>query len=162
MERRRFLRNSAASGLAAAVAPGVTSGSEGGPAAVPETQLTAISTGRAPKPVGPYSQAIKANGFIFVAGQTAHDPRTQQLIEGDIAAQTKRVMENLKIVLDAAGSSLGRTVQTTVYLTDMGDFEAMGRVYSRYFPSRPPARATVQVARLHANARVEIALIALA
>lgn len=160
MKRRKFLRNGAATGLAVAVAAGVASSSEA--ASAPGTQLIAISTERAPKPVGPYSQAIKANGFIFVAGQTAHDPHTQRLIEGDIAAQTRRVMENLKIILEAAGSSLDRTVQTTVYLQDMEDFGAMGKVYSRYFPSHPPARATVQVARLHLGARVEIALIALA
>jgi 2-iminobutanoate/2-iminopropanoate deaminase len=161
MKRRTFLSKAAASGLAAAVVPGLTSGSESKPAATSRTGLRQISTDRAPKPVGPFSQAIKANGFIFVAGQTARDPQSGQLIEGDISRQTERVMENLKIILEAAESSLDRTVKTTVYLKDMDDFEAMGKVYSRYFPSHPPARATVEVARLHGG-RVEIELIALA
>ena len=161
MKRRTFLSQAAASGLAAAVAPGIASGSQSKPAAGSGTKLREISTDRAPKPVGPFSQAIKANGFIFVAGQTARDPKTGQVIEGDITRQTERVMENLKIILEAAESSLDRTVKTTVYLKDMDDFDAMGKVYSRYFPSHPPARATVEVARLHGG-RVEIELIAVA
>src|SRR6202521_5020399 len=113
MKRRTFLRNAAASGLAAAVAPGIASGADNKPASS-GTKLRAISTDRAPKPVGPFSQAIKANGFVFVAGQTARDPRTGQVIEDDITRQTERVMENLKIILEAAGSSLDKTVKTTV------------------------------------------------
>jgi len=160
MERRTFLRNAAASGLAAAVAPEVVTAAQNKPA--PSiTRLREISTDQAPKPVGPFSQAIMANGFIFVAGQTARDPKTGQVIEDEITRQTERVMENLKAVLESAGSSLDKTVKTTVYLKDMNDFDAMGKVYSRYFPSHPPARATVEVSRLHGG-RVEIELIALA
>jgi 2-iminobutanoate/2-iminopropanoate deaminase len=161
MKRRAFLRNGAASGLVAAVVPGVARSSEPRPAAASGNKIREISTVRAPKPVGPFSQAIKANGLIFVAGQTARDPQTGQVIEGDITRQTERVMENLKAILEAADSSLDRTLKTTVYLKDMDDFEAMGKVYSRYFPSHPPARATVEVSRLHGG-RVEIELIALA
>jgi 2-iminobutanoate/2-iminopropanoate deaminase len=161
MKRRTFLSKAAASGLVAAVVPGLASGSESKPAVASGTKLREISTDRAPKPVGPFSQAIKANGFIFVAGQTARDPKTGLVIEGDITRQTERVMENLKIILEAAESSLDRTVKTTVYLKDMDDFEAMGKVYSKYFPSHPPARATVEVSRLHGG-RVEIELIAIA
>jgi 2-iminobutanoate/2-iminopropanoate deaminase len=161
MKRRTFLSNAAASGLVAAVVPGVASGSQSKPAAASGAKLREIATDRAPKPVGPFSQAIKANGFIFAAGQTARDPKTGQVIEGDITRQTERVMENLKIILEAAGSSLDKTVKTTVYLQNMDDFDAMGKVYSRYFPSHPPARATVEVSRLHGG-RVEIELIAIA
>ncbi|PYU31179.1 MAG: hypothetical protein DMG31_12645 [Acidobacteria bacterium] len=161
MKRRTFLSNGAASGLLTAVVPAIASSSEGRPAAASGTKVLAISTERAPKPVGPFSQATKANGFIFVAGQTARDPQTGQVIEGDIGLQTERVMENLKAILEAAGSSLDRTLKTTVYLKDMDDFDAMGKVYSRYFPSHPPARATVEVSRLHGG-RVEIELVALA
>jgi 2-iminobutanoate/2-iminopropanoate deaminase len=161
MKRRTFLSNAAASGLVAAVVPCVASGSQSKPAAASGAKLREIATDRAPKPVGPFSQAIKANGFIFAAGQTARDPKTGQVIEGDITRQTERVMENLKIILEAAGSSLDKTVKTTVYLQNMDDFDAMGKVYSRYFPSHPPARATVEVSRLHGG-RVEIELIAIA
>src|SRR6266853_4178187 len=160
MKRRTFLSNAAAGGLAAAIVPGAA-GDSGSKPAASGRKIHEISTNRAPKPVGPFSQAIKANGFIFVAGQTARDPKTGQVIEGDITRQTERVMENLKIILEAAESSLDRTVKTTVYLKDMDDFDAMGKVYSRYFPSHPPARATVEVARLHGG-RVEIELIAVA
>jgi 2-iminobutanoate/2-iminopropanoate deaminase len=160
MKRRAFLRNAAVSGLAVAVLPGVASGADNKTSGS-GTKLRAISTDRAPKPVGPFSQAIKANGFIFVAGITARDSKTGQVIEDDITRQTELVMENIKVILEAADSSLDRTVKTTVYLKDMNDFDAMGKVYSRYFPSHPPARATVEVARLHGG-RVEIELIALA
>ena len=121
-----------------------------------------ISTDRGPRAIGPYSQAIRANGFLFLSGQVSLNPATQQLVPGDIAAQTARVLENLKGILEAAGSSLDRVVKTTVYLKDMNDFAAMNEVYARYFPSAPPARATVEVARLPKDARVEIELIALA
>ena len=121
-----------------------------------------ISTDRGPRAIGPYSQAIRANDFLFLSGQVSLDPATQQLVPGDIAAQTTRVLENLKGILEAAGSSLDRVVKTTVYLKDMNDFAAMNEVYARYFPSAPPARATVEVARLPKDARVEIDLIALA
>jgi 2-iminobutanoate/2-iminopropanoate deaminase len=121
-----------------------------------------ISTDRGPKAIGPYSQAIKTNGFVFVSGQIPLDPRTQQMVEGDIARQTERVLENLKGILEGAGSSLDHVVKTTVYLKDLSDFAAMNEVYGRYFCSAPPARATVEVARLPKDARVEIELIALA
>lgn len=124
-----------------------------------------IATDRGPKAIGPYSQAIKvtgANGFVFISGQIALDPATNQLVEGDTAAQTVRVMENLKGILEAAGSSLDRVVKTTVYLKDIADFAAMNEVYGRYFAKEPPARATVEVARLPRDVRVEIDLIALA
>jgi len=119
-----------------------------------------IATDRGPKAIGPYSQAIKANGLIFISGQISIDPRTQQLIEGDVTKQTERVMENLKGIVEAAGSSLDKTLKTTVFLADMGDFAAMNEVYGRYFTQAPPARATVQVARLPRDVRVEIELIA--
>jgi 2-iminobutanoate/2-iminopropanoate deaminase len=160
MERRTFLRYAAASGLVAAVVPQVANAAQTKPAPA-ITRLREISTDQAPKPVGPFSQAIMANGFIFVAGQTARDPKTGQVIEDEITRQTERVMENLKAILESAGSSLDKTVKTTVYLKDMNDFDAMGKVYSRYFPSHPPARATVEVSRLHGG-RIEIELIALA
>ena len=121
-----------------------------------------IATDRGPKAIGPYSQAVKANGFIFVSGQIPLDPRTQELVEGNVARQTERVMENLKGIAEAAGSSLDRVVKTTVFLKDLADFPAMNEVYSRYFPANPPARATVQVARLPRDVGVEIELIALA
>jgi 2-iminobutanoate/2-iminopropanoate deaminase len=121
-----------------------------------------ISTQRGPKAIGPYSQAVKANGFVFVSGQVAFDPATGQLVEGDIARQTERVLESLKAILEAAGSSLGRAVKTTVFLKDMGDFAAMNEVYGRYFSADPPARSTVEVARLPRDVRVEIDVIALA
>jgi 2-iminobutanoate/2-iminopropanoate deaminase len=161
MKRRTFLGHAAASGLVAAIVPGVVDSAENKPATAARTKIREISTDRAPKPVGPFSQAIKANGFVFVAGITARDPKTGQVIEDDITRQTELVMENIKVILEAADSSFDRTVKTTVYLKDMNDFDAMGKVYSRYFPSHPPARATVEVARLHGG-RVEIELIALA
>ncbi len=121
-----------------------------------------IATDRGPQAIGPYSQAIRANGLLFVSGQIALDPATMQLVEGDTAKQTARVLENLKGIVEAAGSSLDRAVKTTVYLKDMGDFTAMNEVYAKYFPANPPARATVEVARLPRDVRVEIELIAMA
>lgn len=121
-----------------------------------------IATDRAPRAIGPYSQAIRANGLVFVSGQIALDPQTQQLVPGDIAAQTERVLENLKAIVEAAGSSLEKVVRTTVFLADMSEFAAMNDVYARYFSVQPPARATVQAARLPRDVRVEIDAIALA
>ena len=120
-----------------------------------------IATDKAPKAIGPYSQAIKANGFIFTAGQIAFDPSTGQIVEGDVGLQTARVLENLKAVVEAAGSSLERAVKATVYLKEMGDFVAMNEVYARYFPKNPPARSTVEAARLPREVRVEIDLVVL-
>jgi 2-iminobutanoate/2-iminopropanoate deaminase len=121
-----------------------------------------IATDKAPRAIGPYSQAVKANGFIFTAGQVAFHPGTGQIVEGDVASQTERVLENLRAVVEAAGSSLDRAVKATVYLKDMGDFAAMNEVYARYFATNPPARSTVEAARLPRDVRVEIDLIVLA
>ena len=119
-----------------------------------------ISTNSAPKAIGPYSQAVVSNGFAFLSGQIPLDPTTGQLIEGDIAAQTARVLDNLKAVLEACGSSLPQVVKTTVYLKDMAEFTRMNEVYATYFPDNPPARATVEAARLPRDVRVEIDCIA--
>lgn len=121
-----------------------------------------VSTSHGAKPVGPYSQAVKANGFVFVSGQVAFDPATGQLVENEIARQTERVMENLKAIVEAAGSSMHKVVKTTVFLKDMNEFAAMNEAYGKYFPTAPPARSTVEVARLPRDVRVEIDLIALA
>jgi 2-iminobutanoate/2-iminopropanoate deaminase len=120
-----------------------------------------IATNDAPKAIGPYSQAIKANGFVFVSGQIALDPATQQLVEGDVAAQTERVLQNLTAILTAAGSSLSNVVKTSVFLKSMSDFAAMNPVYARYFTGDPPARSTVAVAALPRDVLVEIDVIAL-
>jgi 2-iminobutanoate/2-iminopropanoate deaminase len=122
----------------------------------------AIATDRGPKAIGPYSQAIRANGLIFVSGQIPLDPATQQLVAGDIRAQTERVLQNLKGILEAAGSSLDHVVRATVFLADMNEFAAMNEVYALYFKNQPPARSTVQVSRLPRDVRVEIDVIALA
>jgi len=121
-----------------------------------------VSTPDAPKAIGPYSQAIKAGGFVFTAGQVALDPATGQVVPGDIAEQTERVMKNLAAVLQAAGSGLEKVARCTVFLKSMNDFAAMNEVYARYFTAAPPARSTVEVARLPKDALVEIDLIALA
>ena len=121
-----------------------------------------VSTNAAPQAIGPYSQGIRAGGFVFVSGQIPLDPATGQLLEGDIAAQTERVIENLKAILAAAGSSLEQVVKTTVFLRDMTDFSAMNAVYAQHFPAPAPARSTIQAGRLPAGARVEIDVIALA
>ena len=121
-----------------------------------------ISTNKGPKVIGPYSQAVKANGFVFTAGQVPFDPATGQLVEGDVGRQTARVLENLKAIVESAGSSLERAVKATVYLKDMNDFVAMNEVYARYFSSNPPARSTVEAARLPRDVRIEIDLVCLA
>jgi 2-iminobutanoate/2-iminopropanoate deaminase len=121
-----------------------------------------IATNDGPKAIGPYSQAIKANGFVFVSGQIALDPATQQLINGDVAAQTERVLQNLSGILKAAGSSLQQVVKTSVFLKNMSDFANMNEVYSKHFTQAPPARSTVEVARLPKDVLVEIDVIALA
>ena len=121
-----------------------------------------ITTKEGPQAIGPYSQAIRANGFIFVSGQVAIDPANQQFIAGDVAAQTDRAIRNLAGILKAAGSSLEKVVRATVFLKNMNDFAAMNEVYGKYFSSAPPARSTVEVARLPKDALVEIDVIALA
>jgi 2-iminobutanoate/2-iminopropanoate deaminase len=121
----------------------------------------AVSTKDAPQAIGPYSQAIKANGFVFTSGQIAIDPATQQVVTGDVAAQTDRVLRNLSEILEAAGSGLGKVVRATVFLKSMDDFTAMNEVYGKYFSSVPPARSTVEVARLPKDVLVEIDVIAL-
>jgi 2-iminobutanoate/2-iminopropanoate deaminase len=119
-----------------------------------------VLTPRGPKPIGPYSQAIKANGFIFVSGQIALDPKTGEFAGTDVSQQTQRVMENLKAILEAGGAPLGHVVKTTVYLKDMNDFAAMNEVYAGYFTVAAPARSTVQAARLPKDALVEIDVVA--
>ncbi|HKV39192.1 MAG TPA: RidA family protein [Blastocatellia bacterium] len=120
-----------------------------------------VQTSDAPAAIGPYSQAIKANGLVFTSGQIALDPATGQIVEGGIREQTERVMRNLAAVLAAAGTSFDQVVKTTVYLIDLKDFEEMNAVYGKFFGAVPPARSTVQVARLPRDVRVEIDLMAL-
>lgn len=119
-----------------------------------------VLTARGPKPIGPYSQAIKANGLVFVSGQIALDPQSGEFVGTDVRQQTERVLENLKAILEAAGTSLKHVVKTTVFLNDMNDFPAMNEAYARYFSTTPPARSTVQAARLPKDALVEIDVIA--
>ena len=119
-----------------------------------------ILTDRGPKPIGPYSQAIRANGFLYVSGQVALDPKTGEMTGTEIRQQTERTLENVKGILEAAGSNLHHVVKTTVFLKDMNDFAAMNEIYAKYFASVPPARSTVQVARLPKDALVEIEVIA--
>jgi 2-iminobutanoate/2-iminopropanoate deaminase len=121
-----------------------------------------VQTGDAPRAIGPYSQAIKANGLVFVSGQIPLDPATMQVVEGGVREQTERVMKNIRAVLEAAGSSLDRVVKTTVFLADLGDFGEMNEVYGSFFSEAPPARSTVEVARLPRDVRVEIDAIAVA
>ena len=120
----------------------------------------AVSTKEAPPAAGPYSQAIKAGGFVFAAGQVARDPATNK-VEGDVKAQTERVLKNLSAVLAAAGTSMDRAVKTTVFLKNIGDFQAMNEVYAKFFPGVPPARSTVQAVLPNDAALVEIDVIAL-
>jgi len=119
-----------------------------------------IATDRAPKAIGPYSQAILLDGWVFCSGQIALVPETGELIAGDVRAQTERALENLSGVLGAAGCGLRDVVRTTVYLADIADFPAMNEIYARYFPTRPPARSTIQAAALPKGGRVEIDAIA--
>ena len=121
-----------------------------------------IQTAMGPAPIGPYSQAIRANQFLFLSGQTPLDPKSGEMIVGGIREQTERVLQNIKGVLEASGAALSQVVKTTVFLKDMNDFAAMNEVYGRFFTSAPPARSTVQVARLPKDALVEIEVIAAA
>ena len=124
--------------------------------------LEKVQTGGAPAAIGPYSQAIVHGGMVYTAGQIPLDPASMQMVEGDVAAQTERVMQNLSAVLEAAGASLPNVIKTTVFLADMGDFAAMNEVYGRWFGEHAPARSTVQAARLPRDALVEIECIAVA
>jgi 2-iminobutanoate/2-iminopropanoate deaminase len=120
-----------------------------------------ISTKNAPQAVGPYSQAIKANGFIFVSGQVAIDPATQEVISGDITAHTDQILKNISQILEAAGSSLAKVVRSGVFLKNMNDFAVMNEAYRKHFGTAPPARTTVEVARLPKDVPIEIDVIAL-
>ena len=120
----------------------------------------AVSAPDAAKPIGPYSPATRAGQLLFISGQVGFDPATGALVDGDVAAQTDQVMRNIHSLLDAAGTDFGHVVRTTVYLADMGEFAKMNDVYARYVVDPPPARSTVQVARLPRDARVEIDVIA--
>lgn len=120
----------------------------------------AVGTAGAPKAIGPYSQAVRAGGFLFCSGQLPLDPSTGKMVDGGIDAQTERVLSNLEAVLNAGGATLRSVVKTTVYLVDMGDFPAMNAVYAKFFPEDPPARATVQIVKLAAGACVEIDAVA--
>ncbi len=121
-----------------------------------------IATDQGPKAIGPYSQGIRANGFVYLSGQIPLDPATQQLVEGDIQVQTERVLKNIQGILEAAGTSLAKVVKTTVFLKNMGEFTAMNEIYGKYFRDNPPARSTVEVARLPKDVSVEVEVIALA
>lgn len=121
-----------------------------------------IQTAHAPDAIGPYSQAIRANGLVFASGQIPTDPQTGQFVPGGIQEQTEQALKNLAAVLEAAGSGLDRIVKTTVFLADMNEFSAMNEIYGKFFRENPPARATVEAARLPRDARVEIEAIALA
>jgi 2-iminobutanoate/2-iminopropanoate deaminase len=120
-----------------------------------------VITEHAPQAIGPYSQAIKAGGFVFVSGQIPIDPTTGLIAQSEVAAQTDRVLQNLKAILTAAGTSLDNVVKTTVFLKSMGDFAAMNEVYARFWKKAPPARSTVEVSRLPKDVLVEIDVIAL-
>ena len=120
-----------------------------------------IKTNDAPQAIGPYSQAIKANGFVFISGQIAIDPATGELVEGDVGKQADRVLQNLRAILQAAGSSMEQVVRTTVFLKNISDFAAMNQVYATFFTTQQPARSTVEVAQLPRNVLVEIDVIAL-
>ena len=120
-----------------------------------------VATGAAPAAIGPYSQGVKVNGLLFTAGQIPLDPATGTLVEGDIAAQTERVMRNLEAILQEGGAGFDTVIKTTCFLTDLGDFAPFNEVYARFFPHDPPARSTVQVSRLPAGARVEVECVAL-
>jgi 2-iminobutanoate/2-iminopropanoate deaminase len=132
-------------------------------AAAPEKKANreVVLTKDAPQPIGPYSQGIKAGGFVFASGQIALDPATGKLVEGDIKIQTERVLKNLSAILAAAGSSMERAVRTTVFLKNISDFPAMNEVYGHFFPNAPPSRSTVGVAALPRDALVEIDVIAM-
>jgi len=119
-----------------------------------------VYTDKAPKPIGPYSQAVKAGPWLFLSGQIPIDPRSGEVVDGDIEVQTRRVLENVKAILESVGYTLDDVVKVTVYLADLKDFPRFNNVYSEYFKDKPPARTTVQVAGLPRNAKIEIDVIA--
>ena len=125
------------------------------------TGLEVVQTDKAAAPIGPYSQAIRANGFIFVAGEKGIDPATNQMVPGGVAAETRQTLENVKNILEAAGSSIAKSVATVVYLTDINSFAEMNEIYAEYFTVNPPGRTTVGVSALPAGAKVEITVTAL-
>ncbi len=120
-----------------------------------------VFTEKAPKPIGPYSQAIIAGNLIFTAGQIPIDPATNQVVQGDIKEQTRRVLENLRAILESVGATFDDVVKVTIYMKDLNEFSAMNEVYSEYFKNSPPARTTVEVSRLPRDVRIEIDLIAI-
>ena len=120
----------------------------------------AVRTDRAPKAIGPYEQALKVDGWVFTSGQIPLDPKTGTMVEGGIGAQTRQVLDNLRAVLEAAGTLMGRVVKTTVYMTNLADFQKMNEVYAEYFPQDKPARSTVGVAALPRGAMIEIDVVA--
>ncbi len=134
----------------------------GGTPRVPMTVKEIIATEAAPAAIGPYSQAVRAGGFVFLSGQIPLDPATGQMIDGDVEAQTRQVMKNLEAVLTAAGTSFDKVVRATIYLTDLADFAKVNAIYGERFPNHSPARATVQVAALPRGSNVEIDLVAIA
>lgn len=119
-----------------------------------------VTSPRAPKPAGPYSPGVRANGMVFLSGQIGIDPQTGKLVEGGIQAETARVLENLKTVLEGAGLTLDDVVKTTVFLKDLGDFGQMNEIYAKYFGANPPARSTIQVARMPRDCSIEVEAIA--
>jgi 2-iminobutanoate/2-iminopropanoate deaminase len=119
-----------------------------------------VRTDKAPNPVGPYSQAIRSGGFVFVAGQGCVDAKTGERRDSDVQAETRQVLENVKAILEASGSSMAKVVKTTCYLANMDDFAAFNAIYAEYFPENPPARTTIQAGRLPLNLRVEVEAIA--
>ena len=127
-----------------------------------KTVLEVIQTDKAAAPIGPYSQAIRANGFVFVAGEKGIDPTTNQMVSGGTPTETRQTLENIRNILEAAGSGMDRVVATTVYLVDLSEFSAMNAIYAEYFTANPPGRTTVGVTSLPAGARVEITVTALA
>lgn len=125
------------------------------------TSKKIILTEKAPKPIGPYSQAVELDGFLFISGQIAIEPKTNQLITKSIEDETKQVLENIKAIVEKAGYDMSDIVKTTIYLTDLNDFQKVNEVYAEYFSEKPPARETVQVQRLPKNAKIEISAIAI-
>ncbi|MGH9340905.1 MAG: Rid family detoxifying hydrolase [Acidobacteriota bacterium] len=156
---RRDFVSKAAIGTAVLTGAAVAAGAQAGDA---ETEKKVITSQKAALPVGPYSQGIRARGFIFVAGEKGLDPKTGKIVSGGIGPETRQALENIKAIVEEAGGSLDDAVSSTVHLTDISEFEQMNRVYAQYFKHQPPGRTTVGVASLPAGARVEITVTVLA